>query len=247
MYLLTKSMIEKDKERLEHWQRTAYDYFSQMMTDRKHPYPCVPGIQGFLQDSLRFGFNGDPRTVEASQQFASLLREYGNISRETGPYASIVIFFDTRNLSAETSLETYQDIFWTLLNRVHQLDDKPWPEHISINPEDPSWEFCFNGEPYFAFCATPSHTVRRSRHFPHFLVALQPRWVFEHIHEETAYGRKLKAAIRKRLETYDERVPHPSLKWYGQEDNLEWQQYFLQDNNENPSQCPFRSFMKQNQ
>ncbi|TGB02270.1 YqcI/YcgG family protein [Halobacillus salinus] len=247
MKLLSKSMIETDKESLEPWKRSVYDDFSRMMTDREHPYPCVPGVQGFLQDSLRFGFAGDPRTPKAAEQFACQLIQYGNISRETGPYASIVIFFDTTHIPKDISTSEYEELFWTLLTRVHQMDEEPWPEHIPTNPSDPGWEFCFNGQPYFAFCATPTHLNRKSRHFPTFLIALQPRWVFEDIHDGTTYGRKLKAAIRNRLEAFDQVPAHPSLKWYGQDGNLEWQQYFLHDDNNIPLQCPFKAMTKQNQ
>lgn len=247
MHLLTKSLIEDHEASLEPWELSAFNYFKQMMLDRKHPYPCVPGIQGFLEDSLRFGFAEDPRSLKAAKQFSTLLKKYGQISRNTGRYASIVVFFNTENLAGDTSTQSYQEIFWTLLTRLHQLDEKPWPDDISPFPEDPSWEFCFDGEPYFAFCATPAHSERKSRHFSHFLVALQPRWVFHDIHNGTSYGRKLKAVIRQRLEDYDERPAHPALKWYGEEDNLEWQQYFLQDDDQTPSKCPFKAMMQQNQ
>ncbi|MCA0971687.1 YqcI/YcgG family protein [Halobacillus litoralis] len=235
--------METENSLLQSWQQSAYDYFAHMMTDRTAPYPCVPGVQGFLQDSLRFGFTGDPRSEQAAEQFADLLKDYGRISRETGPYASLVVFFDTRSFSSETTIDHYQSVFWSLIQRIHELDQAPWPEHVSPNPDDSSWEFCFDGEPYFIFCATPAHEKRKSRQFPHFLIALQPRWVFEDIHDGTAYGRKLKSAIRKRLEDYDSRPPHPSLKWYGQNDNLEWEQYFLADDENTPPKCPFMNRM----
>ncbi|MBA2175678.1 YqcI/YcgG family protein [Halobacillus locisalis] len=247
MHLLTKSSIEQQASSLEPWEQSAFDYFKQMMLDRKHPYPCVPGIQGFLEDSLRYGFAGNPKSYKTAEQLASLLKAYGKISRDTGRYASIVVFFDTQDIERATSISSYQEIFWTLLSRVHELDEEPWPDDISTCPEDPSWEFCFDGEPYFAFCATPAHSERKSRHSPHFLIAMQPRWVFHDIHDGTSYGRKLKAAIRKRLEEYDERPAHPALKWYGQKDNLEWQQYFLQDDDTIPSKCPFKAMMQRNQ
>ena len=99
----------------------------------------------------------------------------------------------------------------------------------SQNPAHHKWEFCFDEEPYFVFCATPAHTLRKSRHFPFLLLAFQPRWVFEEINNSTAFGHKMKKLIRKRLIEYDAIPCHPDLKWYGQEDNHEWKQYFLSD------------------
>ncbi|MCR8847734.1 YqcI/YcgG family protein [Rossellomorea sp. SC111] len=240
--IYTKGWIDQHVEELTPWQQSAYTHFSELMCDEEHPYPCVPGKQGYLTDTLRFGFAGDPRKDEATDMLVSLLKEYGGISRDTGKYASLVVFFQSDEIAG--SVESYQHIFWDLLNRVHELDDKPWPVDIGKDPHDHTWEFCFDGEPYFAFCATPAHIIRKSRHFPYFLLAFQPRWVFDEINSSTAFGQKLKKVIRKRLVEYDGVDPHPSLKWYGQEDNYEWKQYYLSDDDSSMSKCPFSHMHK---
>ncbi|QHE63059.1 hypothetical protein FHE72_20150 [Rossellomorea vietnamensis] len=240
--LYTKSWIDQHMEELTPWQQSAYLHFSELMCDEEHPYPCVPGKQGFQTDTLRFGFAEDPRKDEATDKLVSLLKQYGRISRDTGKYASLVVFFQSEEI--EGSVEYYQQIFWDLLNRVHRLDATPWPDDIGKDPHDHTWEFCFDGEPYFSFCATPAHFVRKSRHFPYFLLAFQPRWVFDEINSSTAFGQKLKKVIRKRLVEFDEVDPHPSLKWYGQEDNYEWKQYYLSDDDSSMSKCPFSHMHK---
>jgi uncharacterized protein len=243
--LRSKSWIDQHKDELTNWQQSAYNHFSAMMCDEHHPYPCVPGKQGFQSDTLRFGFAGDPRNEAASEELAALLKQYGKISRDTGTYASLVVFFNSEGIEEDNhSIDSYQHIFWTLLNRIHELDETPWPDGIAKDPHHHTWEFCFEGEPYFAFCATPAHIVRKSRHFPYFLVAFQPRWVFDEINSSTAFGQKLKKVIRKRLIEYDEAEPHPSLKWYGQEDNYEWKQYYLSDDDSSLSKCPFLNSQK---
>ena len=48
--------------------------------------------------------------------------------------------------------------------------------------------------------------------------------------------------VRKRLKAYDQVDVHPALKWYGDQKNLEWKQYFLSDDEaEKPAsaKCPF--------
>lgn len=243
--LYSKSWIDQHLEELHPWQQSAFHHFSSVMCDEEHPYPCVPGKQGFLTDTLRFGFAEDPENDEAAIKLAYLLKQYGQISRETGNYASLVVFFNSTELEGDhNSVESYEKIFWTMLNRVHDLDDKEWPENIAKDPHDHTWEFCFDGEAYFAFCATPAHTVRKSRHFPYFMLAFQPRWVFDEINSSTTFGQKLKKVIRKRLVEYDEMEPHPSLKWYGQKDNYEWKQYYLSDDDSSLSKCPFLNSLK---
>lgn len=238
--VVTGSWIKENYDQLDEWQQSAFDHLSSMMSDKQNLYPCVPGQQAFLDDTLRYGFVNDPREDDSIRQLGDMLKHYGEISRDTGKYASFAAIFDTSSIKeADSSVETFRDLLWSILNRLHHIDEKPWPEGIPTDPYDQAWEFCFNGEPYFAFCATPAHSVRKSRYFPYLLIAFQPRWVFEAINGSTSLGQKLKQAIRKRLLKYDGVDPHPDLKWYGDENNYEWKQYFLSDDQSSPSKCPF--------
>ncbi|WP_284140545.1 MULTISPECIES: YqcI/YcgG family protein [unclassified Virgibacillus] len=241
--LFEKNDLENSRDWLKKWQQAAFEDFANMMTSTKTPYPCVPGVYGFKKNMLRYGFLETPTKETASKQLAQILTEYGDISRQTGPFASLVVFINTEE---ERSVEAFETMFWTLLQKVHQLDEKSWPEHIPTEPHDNEWEFCFQGEAYFVFCATPAHTVRKSRHFPYMLLAFQPRWVFDQLNGETSFGRKMKNIIRKRLIDYDYIPPHAALKWYGEADNYEWKQYFLRDDNSAPTTCPFHTGTKTN-
>lgn len=245
MILYTRSWLDEYLYKLKPWQQSAYKEFSSNIIDSKNPYPCVPAIQGFKKDMLRFGFSSDPRKDEASEQLAALLKQYSEISRDTGNFASLIVFFDSSSIvNDQIKIATYRDIFWSLLNNLYQLDEEPWPVDIPKTPQNHAWEFCFAGEAFFVFCATPAHMDRKSRYSPHFLLAFQPRWVFDEINATTSFGQKLKDIIRKRLIDYDEIPPHPDLKWYGQKDNHEWKQYFLSDDRSSPSSCPFTALKK---
>ncbi|TXC81902.1 YqcI/YcgG family protein [Metabacillus litoralis] len=238
--LSDKEWLDEQLETLPLWQQEAYRSFSSIIADDDNTYPCIPGRQGFLSNNLRFSFIGDPREVSSSKKLADALKEYGTISRDTGKYASLAVFVETpKDILDSYNVEDYRELFWTILNHVTSFDQKEWPEEIPTDPSDPKWEFCYDGEPYFAFCATPAHEVRRSRHFPCLLLAFQPRWVFNEINDSTVFGRKMKKLIRKRLVEYDGIPGHSDLKWYGQEDNHEWKQYFLSDDDSSPSKCPF--------
>ncbi|WP_062514216.1 YqcI/YcgG family protein [Halobacillus sp. KGW1] len=239
--LYRKTELENAPERTT-WQSKAFTSFSELMLSRESPYPCVPGIQGFKADMLRFAFLSDPSGSAAPETLGQILKQYGTISRETGDYASLVVLCEPCLHSYQ--IKDYESLFWNLLNECHAADEREWPEHIPLDPSDPAWEFCYDGEPYFAFCATPAHERRKSRHFPYLLLAFQPRFVFEKINASTPLGRKLQNVIRKRLSIYDDLPIHPSLKWYGEENNHEWKQYFLAEENTSPSKCPFMA-MKQ--
>ncbi|TXK72375.1 YqcI/YcgG family protein [Paenibacillus sp. N3.4] len=242
--LYAKAWLDEHLTTLPAWQQGAFRQFGNMIADPENSYPCIPGRQGFLTNNLRFGFAADPRSEQAISEVVQLLQAYRQCSRETGKFASLVIFFNTpEDMLKSSSVEDYEQLFWSVLSRASAKDQTPWPEHISTDPSHHSWEFCFDGEPYFSFCGTPAHIVRKSRMFPHFLIAFQPRWVFEEINDSTPYGRHMKKRIRQKLVEYDGIPAHPSLKWYGEEDNQEWKQYFLRDDESIPSRCPY-TYMK---
>jgi FPC/CPF motif-containing protein YcgG len=238
--LHTKEWLEKNEDHLQDWQKEVFHYFRKTVADTENTYPCILGRQGFLSNHMQFGFIGDPRKDCSILELATVLQEYGKISRSMGSYTSLIAFFYTPQEMVEAfSTQDYEDLFWSVLNAVTQKDPKSWPEEIPMDPSHYSWEFCFDNEPYFAFCSTPTHKSRKSRYFPSFMITFQPRWVFEGINDSTTFGRTIKGQIRKRLEEYYLISPHPDLKWYGQEDNREWKQYFLRDDQTSLSKCPF--------
>lgn len=247
--LLTKTSIEEQWLTLPKWQQEAFESFANMIADAEHRFPCVPGRQGFVSNQLRFCFLSSPNRQETIHALAGALRSYGQCSRQTGEYASLITIFATdfatdfateaEHTDHEAKIVSYETLFWSILRQLHALDGQTWPAEFAQDPDNPTWEFVFAGEPYFAFCATPAHKLRKSRHFPWFLIAFQPRFVFEQFNDGSPYGQKMKAIIRKRLESYDDAPVHPALKSYGQADNHEWKQYFLRDDDSAPSKCPF--------
>jgi FPC/CPF motif-containing protein YcgG len=138
-------------------------------------------------------------------------------------------------------VEQFERLFWDLLNGLRHLDPFDWPSHIPSDPHHPLWEFCFRNEQYFMYCATPSHTKRKSRHFPYFMLAVTPRWVMEEFNASPTLAMKIRSKIRERLENYDSVPAHPNLNRYGRDDNYEWKQYFLHDDETSLSKCPFHS------
>ena len=225
------------------WQQEAFQSFVHKMTDSEHPFPCIPATLGFKLNHLRYAFIEEIQAEKSAYELASLLKEYGSLSKETGIYASLIIFMKS-NTKVSSSILENERYFWHLLNCVSELDDKPWPAHIPQTPHNRYWEFCFNGEPYFIYCATPEHTLRRSRSFPVMMLAITPRWVLNHFHTSNPHADQIKSFIRERLAHYDQINPHPVLNRYGQEDNYEWKQYFLRDDQTTLSKCPFTSHHK---
>lgn len=225
---------------LEKWKRDAVEEFSAKLDDKNYLFPCIPATLGYRLNHFRYGFVSDPRNISSTDELAKLLEEYSKCFRNFGNYTSLIIFYETsQELKDSTRVEPFEQLFWKQLNRLAEIDCKEWPRHIPTDPHNPLWEFCFHGEQYFMYCATPSHKNRVSRHFPYFMLAITPRTVLVEFHSYEAHASKVKSKIRKRLTDYDSIGIHPDLNSYGKEDNFEWKQYFLHDDNTSISNCPF--------
>lgn len=236
--------IEQHLHLLESWEQEAFEAFKEKMTNRVRPFPCIPATKGFHCNHLRYAFIAEIEKDVSIAKLSNVLKTYGSISRECGAYTSLIIFF----YSASThTLHEYEQLFWKTLAGVSELDESPCGGVSLQNPHDPAWEFSFNGESYFVYCATPEHKKRRSRSFPLMMLAITPRWVLQHFHRTQPNVEQMKSLVRKRLAAYDEAPVHPELKWYGEKDNYEWKQYFLRDDETTLQSCPFANYLNKKQ
>ncbi|MBD1382552.1 YqcI/YcgG family protein [Metabacillus arenae] len=244
MLLFDKFTIEENSEMLEKWQYDAFLHFKNKLMDDDKKFPCIPAVQGYKLNHFRFGFVSDPTKPSAHQELAQLLTLFGRKSHSFGSYTSLVIFFETtESLIGNYEIEQYRELFWGILNQLSKMDEEKWPEHIPVDPNHHIWEYCFGGEQYFMYCATPAHKNRKSRSFPYFIFAVTPRWVLERFNSFPQSAAKIKKSIRERIKAYDTVNVHPDLNGYRQENNFEWKQYFLSDDESTPSKCPF-TYMK---
>ncbi|WP_226641420.1 YqcI/YcgG family protein [Mesobacillus subterraneus] len=232
------------RNQLLEWEKHALDSFFAKMSDKEKPFPCIPATIGFSMNQLKYGFIGSPRRDSTIKELASLLTGYTEQSREFGNYTSLIIFYETPDSMKNASVEEYEQIFWEQLSGLTALDAFEWPNDIPQDPHDPIWEFCFNGEKYFMYCATPAHKNRKSRHFDMMMLAITPRWVLQEFNKSEGYAKRIKAQVRKRLAEYDRISIHPDLNTYGADDNFEWRQYFLRDDDTSLSRCPYHRVLK---
>jgi len=81
--------------------------------------------------------------------------------------------------------------------------------------------------------------LRQSRRPSAFMLTFQPRWVFEKILGTEKAAEAAFAEVRRRLIPFDGTSPSPLLGRYGDDEGREYHQYFLYDDNEVASKCPF--------
>ncbi|MFC4779052.1 YqcI/YcgG family protein [Paenibacillus sp. GCM10023252] len=222
------------------WQADAHAAFAAKLSNTAHLFPCIPATIGLKLGQFRYAFLSDPRSKQAAKELAQILEQYGPISRDCGRYTSLIAFFATPDdLVDATGVDGYRRLFWNILSEVSEHDSAPWPEHIPKDPHHHVWEYCYGGEQYFMYCATPAHKLRQSRSFPYYIFAITPRWVLVEFNAHAEGAAHVKHNIRERIVKYDETGIHPDLNLYGSQENFEWKQYFLSDDDSSPAKCPF--------
>lgn len=213
------------------WQSVVFKEFKSALMSEERPFPCVYGVAGMRNGHLRYGFSENMSAAE----IAPMLRHFVRSSHSYGNNTSLVVF--SRPNPQIRGIRRYEDKFWRLLLELTALDEHPQPENVPLQLDDPLWEFCFAGEPFFAVCSTPAHVLRQSRRASAMMVTFQPRWVFDKL---SAAPEAAVSPVRERLRQYDLIEPSPHLGFYGAPDNREYAQYFLRENNGEVS-CPFRT------
>ena len=140
----------------------------------------------------------------------------------------------------QRSHDFYRQRFWRLLKHLHRHDPEPWPAQTPKDPHAVKWQFCFGGEEFFIFSASPSYQRRKSRNLGDCQILLmQPRSSFS-ILNTNANGASARAKVRTRIQQWDKQDAHPDLGVFGDPASREWKQYFLPDTMDaETGKCPF--------
>ena len=227
---------------LPEWAARHYREFRDSMFAEFHgetPFPCYFGVDSEEEGWPLYTFCDSMTDEESLFALRDTILEYLNVYRDYSERASLVVFFKPSD--EQLTEEEYNEIFWDILQFLHDSDPEPWPDEIPTDPDTPKWEFCFGGEPIFPTCRAPFYEKRKSRLNPHGLeITVQPRTIFEGITADTEAGQRARRIIRERLEEYDEVPPHPDIGNWGEKDDREWKQYMLPErNDESHTDCPF--------
>ncbi|KXN92441.1 hypothetical protein AN958_08000 [Leucoagaricus sp. SymC.cos] len=198
-------------------QQTAYDDYVRVLLGEGLIFPCIYVTKGFKADNQVYVFIDSDDLSDPSHihTLADGLANYLPRASPLGPKTSLVLL--TKQNPNPRTVEEYQSLFWRLLDGCAKIDKKPWPTEILTTIDDAKWCFCFAGEPFFTVIQIPTHQQRRTRYAKGVTIVFQP-----------------KALLAK----YDSIPVSLDLKNYDEHDSMEFQQYFLMDEND-PAITPY--------
>lgn len=214
----------------EDWKIKAYEqYRAKLCTS---DYPCFFGQTGELRGEMIYAFvaqNSLEELVIDMQSFVGLIAtpEYSR--------CSLIAFFEPERLTGHPA---FIDRFWRILQVLHEHDRQP---ALGRTPDDPLWEFSFEGCEMFVVGTSPTYRQRISRNLgPGIVLIFQPRILFIDPATSSPIAADVRHRIHKRTLAYDSIPIHPDIGFYGQSTNREWKQYALPDDN-SPVHggCPF--------
>jgi hypothetical protein len=192
-------------------------------------HPCHFGVAGERGDQNWYTALDESQQGLGVAELAETLADFGTLAR-TGPAKqSLVVLVGPPRRQAELAQHSAQ--FWAVLRQLSRHDVQRWPVGRPIDPQSPDWQWCFAGQRWFVFAASPAYRHRRSRNLGRCLALvfqLSDR-VFEGLSGSSPAGQAAKRQIRGRLADYDLASPHPHLGDAGQSSSYKWRQYFLPD------------------
>lgn len=234
MSLLLTSEQLAARDGVPEWVCAAHERYREVILDPD--FPCYFGTKAEAQGHMRFAWAAHDRDGSLPRALA----EFVAFSRANPKRRHVFIAFFP---DGPAGLDAQTRRFWDILGWLHTQDPQPWPGDVPADTEDPGWEFCFAGDPMFAFPCLPAYERRLSRRVgDQFALCFQPRRVFFGVNRDDPGGERIRADIYDRVRRWDRVEPHPELVdlAYGDPTMREWRQYALPDDN-GPllAACPF--------
>jgi uncharacterized protein len=215
------------------WKLDAYEQYIAKL--RAPQYPCFFGQTAEAHGEMLYTFVAQSNLHEiviGVRQFVSLIG--------APPYerASLAAFFEPDPAMADHI--SFVERFWQALQFLHDHDRDP---ATNRTPDQPLWEFGFEGCEMFVVGASPTYRRRQSRNLgPGMVLIFQPRSLFIDPATSEPIDAATRRGIHKRMLAYDGMTVHPDIGFYGNPGNREWKQYALHDDNEpETGACPFHT------
>lgn len=199
----------------------------------KEKHPCIMAKTVFSMDMYTIKAYNTLNNEQVAKQLLHDLENYiDNYDFESKEFESFIACFPNDHFDNEIDFE---NALWKFLNRLHELDDKPWDPTVSSDPESPSFSFSIKGKAFYIVGLHPKSS-RMARQSPYVTIVFNLHKQFEMLREMGTFSR-VKKRIRKRDQKLQGSI-NPVLKDFGKES--ETKQYSGRQVNED-WKCPFKS------
>lgn len=163
-----------------------------------HPqYPCLGARSVFQRNRASVRVYGDLADPLSAPVILRDLREFAANTDHDGGFASFMAIFRGPVIDDERHFER---LLWAQLRQIHEVDDVPWNEDVSADPEDEHFAFSAGGTAYFIVGLHPQAT-REARVTPVPTLVFNLHEQFEILRRSGTY-----AGMRDKIRERDERL-----------------------------------------
>src|SRR4029077_4448554 len=141
------------------WVQEHYRDFHEFVASESRPHPCGFGVAAEKRRKLRSSFV-DREEISRPLDLARTLLAFQALAPTLGGRPALIVFVD---VPATLDAAEQEATFWSLVQSLHDLDEAPWPDTIPADLDDPLWQFCFAGEPWFINGHGTTYQKRLSR------------------------------------------------------------------------------------
>ena len=172
-------------------------------------YPCLGAKSVFRRDRATVVLHDDMESPETARRLFEQLRDYAaSVDLDEG-FASFIAGFRGPEVRDE---KHFEDMLWSLLQQLHDVDEEPWAPEVSADPNDPHFGFSVAGTPFFIVGLNPEAS-REARRFPIPVLVFNLHEQFDALRESGAFER-MRDTIRRRDEELQGSV-NPMVSDYG--------------------------------
>ncbi len=156
-------------------------------------YPCLGAKSVFRRDGAIQLVVDDLAADDAAPQVRQGLRAFAHLVEQEDIFHSFVATF-----RGPTGLDEqgFEQLLWSLLQRIHDGDDQPWAPEVSADPRNPHFAFSVAGSAYFVVGLHPAAS-RIARRAPLPTIVFNPHAQFELL-RSTGRFEKMRDTIRRR-------------------------------------------------
>ena len=193
-------------------------------------YPCLGAQSVFRRDRATVGVYEELDALTTAPLLLRDLREFASEIDLSEGFASFIAIFRGPRIIDERHFER---LLWSQLRRLHALDDAPWCQEVSADPDDEHFAFSVAGTPYFLVGLHPMAS-RAARRAGSPTLVFNPHAQFEALRASGHYP-----GMRDRIRNRDEQLQgtinpmvtdhgeiSPARQYSGREVGLDWRAPF---------------------
>ena len=175
-------------------------------------FSCLGAQSAIRQNAYRFGLFHTMGALSSSASLGRGLTSF-NADAELGT-SRLTAFVASFVLPGPTDEANFEQLLWTTLQQLSDLDREPWPLERDANPEDARFSFSFGGVGFFVV-GMHAGSSRLARRFAWPTLVFNPHEQFDRLRREGKYLR-FKELIRARDVALQGSV-NPMLSEFGDE------------------------------